>query len=147
MKLLGYLAAFVAGVAIACQTGTNSVLKEKLGEPTAALVINYVVAMSCVLMYVLFTRQPMPSVQQAADIPWWGWLGGLLGAASGIVAIVLAKRLGAGALAAFALAGQLIGSIVLDHFGWLGFELHAMNWLRVAGSCLIVIGLLLISIF
>ena len=147
MRLLGYLSAFFAGVAIACQTGSNSELKEKIGEPTAALVINYIVSISCVVMYMLLMRQPMPSLQRAGQVPWWGWLGGLLGAASGIIAIILAKRLGAGALAAYALAGQLIGSVVLDHFGWLGFELHALNWPRIAGCCLITAGLVLISRF
>ena len=147
MRLLGYLSALFAGVAIACQTGSNSVLKEKLGEPTTALVINYVVSISCVLIYILGTRQPMPSLQQANEVPWWGWLGGLLGAASGIIAIVLAKRLGAGTLASYALAGQLIGSVVLDHFGWLGFELHGVSWPRVAGCCLMVAGVVLISEF
>jgi bacterial/archaeal transporter family-2 protein len=143
MRFLGYLSAFIAGVAIACQTGSNSELKEKIGEPTAALVINYVVAINCVLMYMLLTRQPMPSLQGTGQVRWWGWLGGLLGAASGIVA----RRLGAGALAACALAGQLIGSVVLDHFGWLGFELHALNWPRIAGCCLMTAGLVLISRF
>lgn len=147
MRLIGYLSALFAGVAIACQTGSNSELKEKLGEPTAALVINYVVSIGCVLIYMLGTRQPLPSLQQTGQVPWWGWFGGLLGAISGIIAIVLAKRLGAGVLASYALAGQLLGSVVLDHFGWLGFELHAMNWPRVAGCCLMVAGLVLISRF
>lgn len=147
MSFLAYVSALFAGLAIACQTGSNSELKEKLGEPTAALVVNYVVAISCALLYMLVTRPAIPSLQHTANVPWWGWLGGLLGAGSGIVAIVLAKRLGAGALAAFALGGQLVGSVVLDHFGWLGFEFHAANWPRVAGCCLMIAGLALISSF
>ena len=104
MTVPAYMAALLAGVAIACQTGTNSVLKDKPGEPTAALFVNYTVAIACTLLYVLLTRQPMPEMQHVTTVPWWGWLGGLLGAVSGIIAIILAKRLGAGALAAFALA-------------------------------------------
>src|SRR3954453_3278902 len=131
MGFLAYLTALLAGVAIACQTGSNSELKEKLGEPISALLINYVVCISFVLLSMLIIRQPVAGLQHASQVPWWGWLGGLLGAGSGIIAIVLAKPLGAGALAAFALAGQLIGSVLLDHFGWLGFELHSINLPRV----------------
>jgi len=147
MSFLAYVSASLAGVAIACQTGSNSELKQKLGEPTCALLINYVVAIAFVVLSLVITRQPIAGMQHASQVPWWGWLGGLLGAASGIVAIVLAKQLGAGALAAFALAGQLIGSVVLDHFGWLGFELHSINLPRVAGCCLMIAGLALISRF
>src|SRR3954447_24491615 len=116
MSFLAYVAALLSGVAIVCQTGSNSELKQKLGEPSSALLINYVVGITSVLLAIVITRQPMAGLQHASQVPWWGWLGRFLGAASGIVAIVLAKQLGAGALAGFALAGQLIGSVLLDHF-------------------------------
>jgi transporter family-2 protein len=40
--------------------------------------------------------------------------------------------------------GQLICSVVLDHFGLLGFELHAVNAGRAVGCLLLLAGFALI---
>jgi transporter family-2 protein len=38
-------------------------------------------------------------------------------------------------------------SVVLDHFGWLGFEAHAASPLRLVGAALMIVGFVLISRF
>ena len=56
------------------------------------------------------------------EAPWWSWIGGLFGATYGLTAILLASRMGAATLTALVVTGQLICAVVLDHFGWLGFD-------------------------
>jgi len=41
-------------------------------------------------------------------------------------------------------SGQLICSVMLDQFGWIGFELHPTGMGRIAGSVLLLSGTLLI---
>ena len=63
-----------------------------------------------------------------------------------VAAIVLASQLGAATLTAFVVTGQLVCSVIFDHFGWLSFDVHPANWARVAGCALMVIGLILLII-
>jgi uncharacterized membrane protein YdcZ (DUF606 family) len=61
-------------------------------------------------------------------------LRGLLGAAYIAVTVVLAPRLGAASLIAALVAGQMAASLIVDHYGWIGFAQHAVTPLRLAGA-------------
>ena len=74
-------------------------------------------------------------------------LGGLLGAAYAVLVVLLAKPLGAAALTAALVTGQLVCSIVFDHFGWVGFAPHAASPLRLVGCALMIVGFVLIARF
>jgi bacterial/archaeal transporter family-2 protein len=147
MKWLAWLFAFGAGMLITCQVGSNSQLKKSLGQPLPALLVNYVVGITAVFLYTSIKQVPIPSGAKAFQTPWWGWLGGFFGAVYGLAAIVLASQLGAATLTALVVTGQLICSVILDHFGWLSFDVHPAGWARIAGCALMVVGLILIAKF
>jgi transporter family-2 protein len=44
-------------------------------------------------------------------------------------------------------AGQMIVSVVLDHFGLIGYEEHPTNIWRIMGVILLLVGVLLIKKF
>jgi transporter family-2 protein len=80
--------------------------------------------------------------------PWYIWLaGGVLGVIYLTGNILLAPKLGAGALVALVVAGQLVFSVLLDNFGWFGFVQHPAGLARLAGCSLIIAGVFLISKF
>ena len=147
MKWVVSIFAFVAGTLITCQVGSNSQLKKSLGQPLPALLVNYALGIVSVLLYTFLKQVPIPSGAKAFQTPWWGWLGGLFGAVYGLAAIVLASQLGAATLTGLVVTGQLICSVILDHFGWLSFDVHPASWARIAGCALMVIGLILIAKF
>ena len=147
MKWLVWIFAFVAGTLITCQVGSNSQLKKSLGQPLPSLLVNYAVGIGSVLLYSLLKQVPIPSGAKAFQTPWWGWLGGLFGAVYGLAAIVLASQLGAATLTALVVTGQLLCSVILDHFGWLSFDVHPASWARIAGCALMVVGVVLIAKF
>jgi bacterial/archaeal transporter family-2 protein len=47
-------------------------------------------------------------------------------------------------LTALVVTGQLIYAVVLDHFGWLAFEVHPASVWRLLGCGLMIVGLVLI---
>ena len=75
------------------------------------------------------------------------YLGGspLLGATFVTSSIVLAPRLGAAVLIATVVAGQMVGSLFVDHYGAVGYPQHAVSVSRVVGVALIVAGVALIQ--
>lgn len=145
MPWLASISAFLAGALVTVQAGSNAQLKQGLGTPMPALLVNYVLGFTAVLGYALLTRVPWPAVGQATSIPWWAWLGGAAGAFYGVAAILLAHSLGAATLMALAVSGQLLASVAFDHFGWLGFEVHLAGWARMAGCLLMIGGFVLIA--
>ncbi|WP_336489461.1 DMT family transporter [Methylobacterium nigriterrae] len=130
--------AALAGALTTLQAGSNAALKKSLGEPLPALLINY--GLGIVVLANRITRQSWLGFGKLSGVPWWAWVGGL-------AAIVLAYRLGAATLMASIVTGQVIASVLLDHFGWLGFEVHAANVWRLLGAALMIIGVALVARF
>jgi bacterial/archaeal transporter family-2 protein len=62
-----------------------------------------------------------------------------------LAAILLASQMGAATLTALVVTGQLICSVILDHFGWLSSDAHPASVGRIAGCALMMIGLALIA--
>lgn len=147
MAWIAFLFAFLGGALITFQTGSNSQLKKSLAQPLMTLIANNLIGGAAVIAYTVIKRVPLPSIGQAAQVPWWAWMGGLFGAVYGLTAIVLASRLGAATLTALVVTGQLICAVTLDHFGWLSFDVHPAGLGRIAGCALMVAGLALIANF
>jgi transporter family-2 protein len=59
-------------------------------------------------------------------------------------AVVLAPRLGAATMIASIVSGQMLASVALDHFGWVGFPQHSATLPRLLGALFIVVGVALI---
>jgi transporter family-2 protein len=144
---LSFAFAMAAGALIALQAGSNSQLKKSLGVPMPAVIVNYLAGLTCIVLYSLARRVPLAVFARAGAAPWWGWLGGLCGAVYGVAAVILASKMGAATLTALVVAGQLVCSVALDHFGWMGFDVHPAGVWRVIGCVLMIVGLVLIAKF
>ena len=147
MGVIAFLFALVSGAAITVQAGNNSQLKKSLHDPIGALVINYVLGLVSVVLVALAMRVPIPAAEKGSSVPWWAWMGGVLGILYGLSVVFLASQMGAAVLIATVVTGQLVFSVVVDHFGWVGFEVHRASPLRIVGCALMVAGLALIAKF
>lgn len=135
--MLNFLLAILAGAALPVQTGVNSTLRGTVGHPLWATIISFSVGALTVGVLLLILRVPAPIALPPLG---WKWLGGALGVIYVCLSLVLAPRLGSASLVATVVAGQLVASLVLDHFGWLGFPQHLISLPRVAGALLLGIG-------
>ena len=144
MIVVYFVVAFVAGAFVTVQTGSNTRLKEALEHPVPAVILSSAVGMLLLLAALVVARVPLPSVQKVAGAPWTAWLGGVLGAAYALIVVLLARRLGAATLTALVVTGQLVCSVLLDHFGLIGFDVHPAGIGRIVGCLLLVAGFVLI---
>lgn len=143
--LLLILAALLVGALLPVQIGVNTQLRAGLGNPLLAALISFVVGTVALLGLNLALRGPVPSAEAAGRFPWWYWVGGLLGAAYIYAVIVLAPRLGAATLVASIVAGQMVASVLLDHYGWVGYAPQPVTPARFVGMLLVISGVLLIQ--
>ena len=140
MIALALFGALVAGALISIQTGSNARLKEAFGHPLPAVVVSSLIGVALLAAATLVARVPLPSLDRLAGAPWTAWIGGLLGAAYAVTVVVLARELGAATLTALVVTGQLICSVVLDHYGLLGFEVRTIGIGRLVGCALLLGG-------
>jgi transporter family-2 protein len=126
------------------QFGINAQLAVWLGSPLRATFVSFAVGATVLFAAVLVFARGVSDGRELGAAPWWVWVGGFLGAFYVLGSVVTAPRLGAAALFAFILAGQAIASLAVDHFGWVGFEEHPVNALRLAGVALLAAGVALV---
>jgi transporter family-2 protein len=139
--------ALLIGALLPLQAGLNSQLRLWLPHPVFAALISFLVG-SCILGIVsLFLRVNWISSSRVVSAPWWLWTGGIFGANYVLVALILAPRLGAATLIGLTVTGQMISSVVLDHFGLVGYPLHPLSAGRLLGAAFLLIGTLLIQRF
>jgi transporter family-2 protein len=141
------LLAVVAGFTLPIQAGINAHLSHIIRSPILAAAVSFAVGTMGLSVYALILRTPLPPGAVCAQAPWWVWGGGLLGAFFVAATVVLALKMGAAPMVAFIVAGQMLMSVFLDHYGLLGYPAHPINWTRVAGICLLLAGVALIRWF
>src|SRR6185437_12316132 len=112
--------------------------------PGTAALANFMVGTVGLLAYLLITRAGWPARAALAGAPAWAWIGGLLGAFYVASSVVVGPRLGAAALLALTVFGQLVASLVVDNYGWLGFPHQPLTVMRLVGAALLLAGVVLI---
>jgi len=141
------LFAFAAGAVLPFQTGSNAQLGGWLHSPVRAAFVSFLVGTIALLIVSAFVRKPLPSLARLGDVPWWVWIGGLLGAFYVAGSIVTAPKLGAVTLAAAIIFGQTLASVLVDQFGWVGFKEHHASPGRLVGVVLVAGGVVLVRAF
>jgi transporter family-2 protein len=91
--------------------------------------------------------KPLPSGSRLGHAPWWVWAGGAFGAFYVVASIVAAPRLGAATVVAVIVAGQSMASVVVDHYGWVGFQPRHVSAGRLLGMALVGAGVALVRFF
>ena len=139
------LLGIAAGACIAIQAPINAMLGRGLGMPVAAACVSFFAGALLLALVVAAT-----TAFEGRSPDWRGpdlWLyiaGGALGTVYVTTAIYLTPRIGAAAVMAFAVSGQLLAGILLDRIGFLGMAVREISVGRVAGAGMLVAGALMI---
>jgi transporter family-2 protein len=144
MKLVLSALALLIGALMPVQVGINASLRALLGDPLLAGLANMMVGLLCVLLVLVVLQVPWPSAAAMASVPAWAWLGGAIGAAVVVVSLMAGPALGAATLFVLVVTGQIAASMLLDHFGVLGYPVRPMSGLRIAGALMLIAGVVLI---
>jgi transporter family-2 protein len=146
MALVFLVLAFVAGGALPVQAGLNARLATFVGGPIRASMISFGVGTLVLLALSLLVTRGVVNTDRLGAVPWWAWLGGAVGAGYVASTVAAAPRLGALNLFAAVIFGQLLCSVLLDHFGVLYRE-HQLTVPRAAGVVLLGAGVALVRFF
>ena len=147
MNVLVYVVPFVAGILNAVHSGTNAKLTETLGRPWWASVMVCAIAGLVLFVGVLVTWEKFPEFSRIAGTPWWAWAGTAIAGVPVITTLLYAGRLGGAAFNGLVITATMITSILLDHYGLLGFSVHPANVWRIVGGAIMLGGMTLICLF
>jgi transporter family-2 protein len=145
-----YIFLFVAlliGASLSMQVGVNAKLGEAVGSPLISALLSFCVGTIALLSYILITGIPIANAVNAKNASPVAWTGGLLGAFFVATSIILLDKLGAAMTISLIIAGQMLMSLIMDHYGLLGVDVKPISLGRVAGVVLVVAGVILIRRF
>lgn len=134
-------AALLAGAAVPFQAGANAALGRLLGHPLWATLVSLTVSIALLVPVMLAFRLPFPAIGDALKAPWWVWAGGAAGVLYLTAALLLTPRLGAAGFIVAVIAGQIVASLAIDHFGLVGLPARPVAPMRLLGAALIIGGM------
>jgi len=141
------LLALVAGFCLPTQAGVNAQLNLLTRSSILTAAISFAVGTVTLVVCAMILKTSLPAGESISRSPWWIWTGGMIGAFFVVSTIILAPRLGAAAMVAWIVAGQMLASLVLDHFGLIGYPIHPLSGMRMLGVMMLLGGVILIRWF
>jgi transporter family-2 protein len=139
--------ALIAGAMMPTQAAINNKLASYVSSPISAAFISFLIGTVGLFAYMLATGVPVSNITNIKDAPPVAWLGGLLGAFFVASTVILAPRIGVAMTFSLIVAGQMLITLALDHFGFLGLPVKEISLARVGGILLITAGVIIIRRF
>jgi bacterial/archaeal transporter family-2 protein len=141
------LIAVLAGMTSALQSGSNQMLQKSMAAPLWTVAIVSAITLLASLPLPLLVGEKTPQGAVFAQTPWWAWLGGLFGLCFVLATVYASPKLGAGLFVGLIVTASTVTSLLLDHFGWMGFDVHQAGFGRIVGGLLMIAGVSLIAAF
>jgi bacterial/archaeal transporter family-2 protein len=137
---------FFVGSLIALQGSVNSALGKYLDHPLHAAIVSFSIGIIVLLMASVLLKAGLPNPSKVFAAPKTILMGGALGAIFVTSVILSVPKVGVANVVMAALCGQIILSILLDHFGAFGAQVRSIDLKRIVGASLVIIGVVLLSL-
>ena len=133
------------GILNPTQAGSNSTLGKAIGPILAGLTSMVLGTLSIVVLGLCIGGFTWPGTDKVVGAPWWAWVGGIMGAALITAQLFVAEKLGSAVFTGVLVTASLVTSVLLDHFGLVGFKQHTASWIRIGGLALMIAGIGVVS--
>lgn len=148
MRLLLMLLAALSAAVIPFQAIINGRLGQMVANPLLVAFISFAGGTLTLALILVATTPGLPRLPvdlSWSEIPPYLLTGGLLGCVFVTAVLMLVPRIGAANVLAAAIVGQLLMSVVIDHFGLLNIPQSPISWTKLAGCGMLVAGMLVIQ--
>lgn len=145
-KVVWPLLTLLSGAVLPLQASLNTRLGKSLGSPIHAALVSFGVGLIALIGYIVVTGQTI-NYATVRTAPSYTWFGGILGAFYVTVIIYAFPRLGPAYTFGLLIAGQMVISVLMDHFNILVSVQQPVNAMRILGIALIVIGVIIVRKF
>ena len=139
------LFSLMAGILLPFQGAINGLLSQSLKHPLQATLVSFTCGVLAIVLILLFIQPEIPKWTTLKTLPWYLFAGGVLGVIFVTAALLSVPKIGATNFLAALLLGQMIGSVIIDHFGILKVPVQPISLIRVIGIVVIAIGMWLVQ--
>jgi transporter family-2 protein len=139
MKVHLYCFTIFLGVILAVHLSMNGKVGSAINNPRVANAVFWCIgALTAVIIGL--TGWQSGALQPLKQVHPLLLTAGVLGASLVFAIAWLIPQVGAGPLMITLLAGQVIGGLIMSHYGWLGSPVEPVTWLKILGVLAMVAG-------
>jgi bacterial/archaeal transporter family-2 protein len=142
MRFIFYLLALMAGAALSFEGAIYAELGKSIGQIETSF---YNFFMGSIIMGLLWLFFGKGDLSYSVKAPKWSLLGGFLGVVYLTSIVVSVPYVGVGITMVSVIIGQLVMSMVIEHFGWLGSKKTRINKEKIFAVISMIIALILIN--
>lgn len=136
------LIGLVGGAAVGLQTPISGMMGARVGGFASSFIIHVSGMMLSGLILLLRGGE---RIREWSGLPWYMLISGVFGVLLFQTLTFTVPKMGGTLAVTLVVVGQLIVGLLIDHFGWLGVEVHPISLVRVVGVALLIGGGYLIS--
>ncbi|MEK4974724.1 DMT family transporter [Niallia sp. FSL R7-0648] len=141
MRLLFYFAAILAGAALSFEGAMYAELGNSIGKIETSFYNFFIGSIIVGLMWLFWGKGKLSKVKSS---PKWLLVGGILGGIYLAIIVMSVPFVGVGITMVSVIIGQLIMSMVIEHYGWLGSKEAKINKEKIFSVVSMTIALFLI---
>ncbi len=144
-KFVFLFIALCAGGLVPIQGAINAHLGKNLNHPLQASLISFFGAVVLLVVILMALSPSLPSMGQLKLVPLYYYSGGVYGVIFVTTVLVLAPHIGIANTLVATIVGQLILSLIMDHFGVFGLTKYPISGIRILGCVGLLVSLYLIQ--
>lgn len=144
MAIIFTFCAVIVGCLMPIQASINTQLSRMIKFPLMAAFISFGVGTIVLGAATIIYQIPISEYRKLINVPPQLLFGGILGAIFVGSTIFFIPRIGATQMIGAFVTGQLLMSVIIDHYGLFGVEQLSLSINRVIGVFLLFVGLLLV---
>ena len=139
MKIHLFVLTIFLGVILAVHLAMNGKVGAAIANPRVGNAVFWCIgAVAAIVIGV--TGWKAGALAPIATINPWLLTAGILGACLVFAIAWLIPSVGAGPVMIALLAGQVVGGLVMSHFGWLGSPVEPISWIKAVGTLVMIVG-------
>ena len=135
--LLLILIGLAGGIAVGMQGPLASILTQRMGPLESSFIVHIGGAIISIVPLLIIGGGKLSQWRSA---PWYALLAGVFGLIVLSAVSYTIPRIGVAAAIVSIVAGQILLSAVLDHFGWLGAAVRPLDPPRLLGLAVVLLG-------
>ncbi|OSB09172.1 DMT family transporter [Paraclostridium bifermentans] len=139
---MNYLISILTGVVLSIMVVLNGDLGNATGNYISSVIIHFVGLIGIIVLLVVTKSK----IKNLKGIPFYMFSGGLIGILTVLFTNISFTNLGVSLTVSLALLGQLVTSIVIDHFGYFDLEVNKFEKKKIIGLGIIILGIFIMTL-
>lgn len=146
-QLFYIILTLLVGFCLPILASANGMLSKSLGSPLTATLGVFLVATVVISLVVIGSKSPGITATSLSKTDWRMWTGGIFVVLNIITFTLAPQKIGVGNMIILFISGQIISSVLVEHYGLLNFPVQVISWPRAIGLCFIIGGVILVKRF